>query len=163
MGWDTDMSQDATLQDTAIETEPCLSQQQVIAIQRLAGGDTVTAAAQAAEVARETVHRWLRDDVAFLTTVNRAKGDIRDAAERTLLVVVQQAAVNLMRAVEGGNLQASIAVLKGLGFLAGEKPTVGPTDPILLAERRSEQEADRKLEKARARAVREMLAHASPF
>lgn len=160
-GWDTDMSQNATPQDTATETEPCLSQQQVVALQRLAGGDTVTAAAQAAGVARETVHRWLRDDAAFLTTLNRAKAEIRDAAERTLLVVVQQATANLMNAVEGGNLQASVAVLKDLAFSRAKSPRSVP--PIQSSSQKTEgsrrsRGGCRSVEQAHARASLEMLA-----
>ena len=94
----------------------------------------MTEAASVAGVARETVHRWLREDPLFQAELNSARSELRDAADRRLLAVAEKASCNLARAVEEGNLQASLAVLKGLGFMSGERPSVGPVEEQAVAE-----------------------------
>ena len=108
------VSQKVTPKGTTGDAERDLTTAQTVAVVRLASGDTVTAAAEAAGVARESVHRWMGDDPVFLAALNTARTEVRDAAERRLLNVAGQASANLQRAVADGNLQASIAVLRGL-------------------------------------------------
>jgi hypothetical protein len=62
-----EISQDLTVQEWSLP--PAQTQ----ALASLLRGETVTAAAAAANVARETVHRWLRDDPIFQAEWNRGK------------------------------------------------------------------------------------------
>ena len=59
-------------------------------LEALTAGATVTAAAAAARVDRVTVHRWLRDDFAFQAAFNRARRDLRSAAEARLLGLLRR-------------------------------------------------------------------------
>jgi hypothetical protein len=100
------MSQNITPQgehDTAAESRDpaALSPSQSAALEKLSQGDTLTAAAQAAGVAQETVHRWLRQDFAFQTALNRFRAELREATERRLLVIAHSAANSLNDKVEG--------------------------------------------------------------
>ena len=124
------MPQIATL---ARRADPSLNAQQLRAVQHLVAGDTVTRTADAAGVARETVHRWCREDWGFQAAVNAARRDLRDAVERRLVAVAEKAVRNVGEAVERGDLRASIAVLKGLGALGGTLPGIGSDDPQILA------------------------------
>lgn len=137
------MSQKVT-PESAPEPEPQVAGKKHIAVERLAAGDTVTATAVAAGVARETVHRWLRHDAEFQASLNRTRGELADATERTLLVAAQQAADTLSQAVRTGDVRASLAVLRGLGFLCGKAPVVGSPESTVLAEERKLSEAERR-------------------
>jgi hypothetical protein len=111
-----------------------LSPQQLLAVEQLAIGATVTCAAEAAGVSRETVHRWSREDFTFQAALNRARRDLQDAIERRLLAVAERAMANVADAVEDGNLNVSLSLLKGLGVLGGTSPRPGSDDPQELAE-----------------------------
>ena len=111
-----------------------LSPQQVVAVEQLSIGATVTYAAEAAGVSRETVHRWSREDFAFKAAVNGARRDLQDAMERRLLAIAERAMANVAEAVENANLNVSVTLLKGLGVLAGTSPRPGSDDPQVLAE-----------------------------
>jgi len=111
-----------------------LSPQQLLAVEHLAIGATVTRAAEAAGVSRETVHRWTRDDFTFQAALNRARRELQDAIERRLLAVAEKAMANVADAVEDGNLNVSVTLLKGLGVLSGTPTRPGSDDPQDLAE-----------------------------
>ena len=111
-----------------------LGPQQLLALEQLATGATVIRAAEAARVSRETVHRWMREDWDFLAALNRARHDVQEAMQRRLLVMAEKAMTNVERAINGGNLNASLIVLKGLGVLGGGLPGIGSDDPSVLAE-----------------------------
>jgi len=111
-----------------------LSPQQLLAVEQLAIGAKVTHAAEAAGVSRETVHRWTREDFTFQAALNRARLDLQEAIERRLLAVAEKAMANVAAAVESGNLNVSVTLLKGLGVLDGAYPRPGSDDPQELAE-----------------------------
>ena len=78
--------------------------------------------------------RWAREDWAFLAAPNTALAELRDAADRRLLSAARTAADRVSEAVESGSFPAGLAVLCGLGFLAGKFPQIGSYDPAALAE-----------------------------
>jgi hypothetical protein len=96
-----------------------LSAQQLAAVERLLAGDTVTATAEAVGVRRETVHRWQRQDPAFIALLECRRAELRESLRAGLLTVSHRALGNVARAVEGGDLRASLVVLRGAGVLAG--------------------------------------------
>lgn len=94
----------------------------------LLSGSSVTEAAHAAGVDRTTVHRWLRDDPVFQAAYNGA----RRALQRELALRLEQmaaAAERVSEAIQAGDIRASLAVLRGLGLLAGDRPHIGPENP----------------------------------
>lgn len=111
-----------------------LAPEQLIALERLLAGETVTAAAKQAGVSRETVHRWLRKDFGFQAAYNQGRRELTQAIDARLLAVGHRAAENVARAVDEGDLKASLAVLRGLGTLAGKEPVSGPEDAEVLRE-----------------------------
>src|SRR5215510_15130517 len=70
------MGRDIVRQNATPTTGPSPLQHQ--AILALAGGASITSAAEAAGVDRSTIYRWLRDDAAFVVELNRAKRDHLD-------------------------------------------------------------------------------------
>lgn len=120
------------------------SSEQVIAIEQLAAGSTVVRAAQIAGVSRETIHRWCRDDWEFQAALNRARRDLQEAVHRRLLAAAERAAANVAEAVEGGNLSASLALLKSLGSMGITSRDLGSDDPEILAEEAELREREAK-------------------
>jgi hypothetical protein len=109
-----------------------LTRAQLAALEGLLQGKTVTAAAEGAGVARETVHRWKRQDWAFQAALNRGQRELHEAVHARLLAVAVAASGNVASAIEHGDLRASIVLLKGLGSLAGTPPATGSEDPETL-------------------------------
>ena len=136
--------QNATLDGPAGDPIASLPPEQLAALECLGRGDTVTSAAAAAGVSRETVHRWLRENWAFQAALNAVRAEMRDATEQRLLAVAKDAADNLLTAVQSGSLTASLAVLRGTGFLSGKPALVGPQDPAVVAEDAEMAEAQRR-------------------
>jgi len=96
-----------------------LAQQTVLTA--LLAGQTVTAAAQAAEVDRTTVYRWLRDSYrpGFRSALNRGRRELRQAMEARLLALASRAADCLEGKLTMGDGKAALALLQGLGLLPG--------------------------------------------
>ena len=130
-----------------------LPPQQTLVLAALLTGATITAAAEVAEVDRTTVHRWLREDFAFQAVLNAAQRDLRREVASRLDHVVQAAVETISAAVESGDVRAALAVLRGTGVLAGDRPRIGPEDPDEVA-----QEAEvSKMERDAQRAQRRMM------
>jgi hypothetical protein len=112
-----------------VETPPALPVPQEQALAALLTGATVTAAARRAGVARQTVHRWLSDDPAFIAEYNRARREMAEAVDQALRLLSAQAVKVLKRTLtssrtpEALKVRAAVAVLK---LAAG--PPEGPTD-----------------------------------
>jgi DNA-binding LacI/PurR family transcriptional regulator len=117
-------------------------------------GATVSAAAEAAGVSRETVHRWLRNDWQFRASLNRARRELQESVNARLLACSHKAADNIAQAIESGDVRLSLVILRGLGALSGNPPTLGTDDPDLL---RDEEETARA-EGAQLRMLRRALA-----
>ena len=130
--------------DTDLDPEEELTPTQLAALEALAAGSTVTAAAATAGMNRVTVHRWLRDDFSLQATLNRARRDLREAAMARLLKLGESAAITVEEAVAQGDVSVAMAVLKGLGMLSEHAARVGPGDPEklgALAESRTKTDA----------------------
>ena len=120
--------------DSDLAPEQELSAPQTAALEALASGATVTAAAATAGVNRVTVHRWLREDFSFQAALNQTRLDLRDAAAMArLLKLADSAAGTVQEAVEQGDVRVAVTVLKGLGLLSERAIEVGLCDPKKLA------------------------------
>jgi len=124
------MPRNATLKATTDELSPV----QATVLEALLRGETVTAAATAANVDRSTVHRWLRSDLSFQAACNRGRRELWEASAGRLLRAAHTAAETVANAVESGDVQVALAVLKGIGALSGTVPMFGSDDPGELAE-----------------------------
>ena len=133
-----------------------LTAKQTKTLEFLLAGESVTSAARLAGVARETVHRWLRFEWHFQAALNRGQKELLDAAISRLIAVTHQAASNLASAVKEGDLRASSALLKGLGVLPGEPPTIGSDDPLTV-------KTEAQISQAEARTERFLRWHAPLF
>src|SRR5262245_45523135 len=88
---------------------------QVLVLEQLLAGASITRAAQAAGVDRTSVHRWLREDWSFQAAYNAARRDLMREIETRLVRLAEGAVQAVERAVRQGDVRAALAVLKGLG------------------------------------------------
>lgn len=131
------MRRNATVSD-AVEPSsvPELTAAQQLVLSALLAGKSITDAAAAGGVDRSTVHRWMKNDFTFIAELNAGRLRLRDEAGSRLLAVASRAAETIEQAIIGGNVAASLAVLKGLGFLAGHATAIGSDDAQRLREDR---------------------------
>ena len=128
------MPQKATANGVPTAAVEALSGPRLAAWELLIAGHTVTAAAAGAGVSRETLHRWLKDDVEFRASLNRARAELQQAVAARLVACSAKAAENVAAAIEKGDTKLSLVVLKGLGALGGTAPATGATDPDAMRE-----------------------------
>ncbi|MBA2446911.1 MAG: hypothetical protein H0V51_02675 [Chloroflexi bacterium] len=115
---------------TVTGTPPAeLTHEQQAALEALLLGQTVTAAAGIAGVARTTLHRWLRDDDTFAAAYNAHRAELRDAASARLLGLADKALAALERGLDDGDTRAAGVVLRGLGLLSGQPMYIGSDRP----------------------------------
>lgn len=138
--------------DTDLESEsgsrakpsgPTPSQWKVI--EALAAGKTVKDAANMAGVGRESVHRWLRNDVEFIAAHNQARQDVADSI-RAEVRSLAQVAVKTVRKVmtspksaASARLNAALKILEMVNGLAPES-AIGPTDAETIRQDRAKAE-----------------------
>ena len=109
-----------------------ISPVQAFAIEALASGATVTAAAGAAGVARETVSRWVHHDPVFIAELHNIQAEMAAQTRLALGMLGMRAVWTLKNAladkiVRPTNLRAACSVLKMLG--ADRAETLAPTTP----------------------------------
>ena len=102
-----------------------LSPAQERAAEALVAGSTITAAAEAAGVTRQTVHRWLRESFPFQAYLNAARRDLREEVENRLQALATEAIDAVSHAVREGDARAGLALLRGLGLLDGKLRLIG--------------------------------------
>jgi transposase-like protein len=116
-----------------------MPRQQQIAMEKLASGETIVDAAQAAGVTRMTLHRWLKQDARFAAAYNAWQQEAVATARGRLLALSDQAVTTVANSVKAGDTRAALLVLKAMGAM--DRPTPGPTDPEGVLR---EQELERK-------------------
>ena len=124
-----------------------LSRPQLVALEAIGSGTTVTEAARLAGVDRTTIHRWKRKDYPFQAALNRLRRDQEREVESRLGRLVHDALGTVEAAVAAGDVRAALTVLKGMGFLGGDLRLVGSEDAGVI-------EAERQLEASEAHADR---------
>ncbi len=130
------MSQNVTLLAT-------VSPAQALAIEALTGGSSVTAAARAAGVVRETVSRWVHHDPVFIAELQNARAEIAAQTRCALEALGMRSVATLREALQNQfmlptKLRAACAVLKMLG--ADRAETLPPTTPLEVHLRQRERE-----------------------
>lgn len=108
------MQQNATYGDA-------LSPAQLIALAALLGGQTITAAALAADVDRATLYRWMRnpEKPGFRKALQRGRRELRQAMRARLVAMLPKMGDCLESSLTQGESRTAIALLRGLGFLPG--------------------------------------------
>ena len=91
-------------------------------IEGLVGGGSITSAAGVGGVSRQTVHRWLRDDFEFQAQLNASRADLRVEAEDRLFALAGEAIGAVESALQQGDANVGLSILKGLGLLVGKQP-----------------------------------------
>jgi transposase-like protein len=110
-------------------------------IEGLVGGLSITAAAEANGVSRQTVHRWIREDYEFLAQFNATRTDLRNETEARLFALASEAIGAVENAIQQGDANVGLSILKGLGLLPGKQRGSGSESPSALRS----QAATRKL------------------
>jgi hypothetical protein len=106
-----------------------LPPQQEQAITALLAGASVTAAAEKAGVARQTVHRWLADDPAFIAEYNLGRREMAEAVDRALRVLSLQSLRVLKQALTSAKTPPAVRVRAAVEVLKlTAAPPEGPTD-----------------------------------
>jgi hypothetical protein len=111
-------------QSERVEPEE-LTATQLRALAALVEGATVTAAADAAQVHRSTLARWMRS-AAFAAALNAARAELFEAAQQRVLTMTAKAAAVVEAALAAGDTAIALAILRGVGVL--RPPCIGPTD-----------------------------------
>jgi hypothetical protein len=126
----TAMARDILRQDgTPAAGLPALSVPQERAIAALLAGAGVTAAAAKAGVARQTLHRWLSDDPAFIAEYNLARREMADAVNQSLRLLSVQSVKVLKRALTSSRTPAAVKIRAAVEVLRmTAAPPDGPTD-----------------------------------
>ena len=97
---------------------------------QLSRGESITTAARTAGVSRSSVHRWISDDPDFCATYHQWRAQLIEPPAR-ILAMADEALTTVRGAMKGGNLQASLALVKSLGILT--PPRHGPVDATAAA------------------------------
>src|SRR4051812_27246851 len=87
------------------------------AIAALLTGESVTGAAGRAGVSRQTVHRWLAEDPAFIAAYNQARCEVAEAVGQSLRVLSVESVRVLERALTDPGTPAALRVRAALGVL----------------------------------------------
>ncbi len=130
-----------------------LNVNQSIALQVLMRGGTVTAAAAAAEVTRQTIYEWMNLRHRFREALDFWKRDLAQCARTRLVMMTDLATSNVAAALKRGDTQTAMKLLEKLGVLA--PPAVGPTEQEV---RRDRMETQSRMERAQAISTAESLA-----
>jgi hypothetical protein len=120
-----------------------LSPQQETALDLLATGQSITATAEAIDVARQTVSEWLNHHCGFQAALNQRRQDVwRDCADK-LRALLPKALDALEAELDGERrLKAAEAIVKMAGLI-GQQPQ-GPTTAEDMEKEREVEESERK-------------------
>jgi len=128
-----------TKPDTANETL-ALSPKQELAVDLLATGATVTAAAEASGVTRQTASEWLNAHAGFRAALNRRRQELWAESTDRLRALLPKALDVLGDELAGEKrLAAAVHVVRMAG-LYGLPCPAGPTDPAELEAERTERQ-----------------------
>lgn len=110
-----------------------LSPEQLNAIPLLCTGMSDAEVGAVVGVVRETVWSWRNELPAFIAELEKARQQFISGAVDKLRSALPQAVQNIVTAIEGGDLKASLALLKCVGLEGGDYFKPGETDPSSIA------------------------------
>ncbi|HUB24477.1 MAG TPA: hypothetical protein VL992_03530 [Tepidisphaeraceae bacterium] len=132
------------------------------AMEALLKGCSISAAAQASGVTRQTVHNWLKKNPAFQAVYNQWQAEVKESCRNRLLMLSDKAASTLERALEEGDARSALQLLKAIGLMSpvADKPTdeadVRKDAEIEALEKKAEREiAEVRLRTMKAAALEE--------
>jgi Helix-turn-helix of insertion element transposase len=109
-----------------------LSIEQKNAIDMLVTGTTDAEVASAIGCQRETVWRWRNLTPAFMSELEKGRQQYMSVAVDKLRSTLPKAVENVVAAINSGDLKASLALLKVVGFDNGAHFQPGETDPATI-------------------------------
>jgi hypothetical protein len=112
---------------TTKENFEAMTDAQLVALSTLLDGRSVTDAAKAAKVSRQTVSEWKNHNPTFIAILNAGRLDVWSQVEDRLRKLTGRAIDVLEQGLENGNVSVARDVLRAAGKLELNK--VGPTDP----------------------------------
>jgi len=125
----------ATAGDAANDSLAKLSPSQCEVLTRLAEGASIIDAANAAGVSHRSLRRWLHEDAHFTAAFNAWRRDLLESAQARALAMGDAALTAIAAAIQNGNVQAAMQLVKSLGILKPAAPQ--PTDADEVARRRT--------------------------
>jgi hypothetical protein len=102
-----------------------LSVPEAIAMDSIMRGTSLTAAAHAAEISRQTLYNWLEPGHPFCHAVTLWKQDLVTTARTRLLMMSDLCTTNILSALKRGDHRTAMTMLQKLGVLSA--PPIGPT------------------------------------
>ena len=103
----------------------CLTAQQELAVDLLATGKTITEAANALGVTRQTVSEWRNQNPVFEAALNERREELWSGMIDRLRALLPKTLSVLEQAIDRGDIRATIAVLRAAG-LHGLSAPAGP-------------------------------------
>lgn len=111
-----------------------LTPQQQAAADALAAGATITDAADAVGVTRQTVSEWANHHPGFRAEMNARRWELWNGATDRLRLMIPKALDAVAAALDAGSVPAALGVLKLVG-LQDRPGVIGPNNPALIAAR----------------------------
>ena len=115
---------------TTLEKFEALADQQITVLRSLLDGASVTDAARAASVSRQTASEWKNRNPSFIAVLNAGRLDVWSHVEDRLRRVTGMAVELLEQEVAAGNVSVARDILRSAGKL--NLSTVGPTSAQLV-------------------------------
>jgi hypothetical protein len=124
-----------------------LSIQQELALHALMSGATQAEAAERANVARETVWRWMQDDAEFLAALNRVRTGLAEATLDRLRLARFEAIDVLVQLLKSDDPRMRLLAAQTVLRVTGSPDVITPTGPtnvgdVLRAQRRIVQQRE---------------------
>jgi hypothetical protein len=122
-----------------------LTIEQENAIDQLILGQNDREVAEIEGVNRMTVWQWRHEHAVFMAELERRRAGVWRAPQEKLRSLMGKAVSNLAAGVEGGDLKASIELLKAVGMYGdGTMNTIFEQDPEKLIRQQAEAQLDRE-------------------
>lgn len=115
-----------------------LTPSQVAALKALLRGSSVTAAAQAAGVSRQTCSEWRNRNPTFVAAMNASRLDIWRHVQDRLRALVGNSLDLLEAELANGDVDTAKAILVAAGSL--NLSTIGESNPVLVARELADRE-----------------------
>src|SRR5579872_2546931 len=91
--------------------------EQRTALELLLLGKSMAETARESGVSRGTVYNWLKNDAGFQAAYNRWHDEMQESCRSRLLMMTDKAAGALEKALEAGNANAALQLLRGMGLI----------------------------------------------
>ena len=109
-----------------------------LAIDALIGGASVTEAALAAGIRRETLSRWIHDNPIFQAALNRRRSEARQERMRGLITLITDIEASVRKALSNPETSPAVILQSGLNILPKlyalmDEQKIGSGDPEELA------------------------------